>query len=61
MLLAAAASAGLVNYGYEWWHYSYGDRAWALVENQEKAIYGLAVTGKEEVLTKKEFLKSFLN
>jgi D-ala-D-ala dipeptidase len=21
--------AGFVNYGYEWWHYSYGDRYWA--------------------------------
>lgn len=61
MLLAAAAKAGLVNYGYEWWHYSYGDRAWALVEGKEKAMYGLAVTGKEEVLTKEEFLKSFLS
>ncbi|MFI5332972.1 MAG: M15 family metallopeptidase [Candidatus Babeliales bacterium] len=26
LLLAAAAQAGLVNYTYEWWHFSHGDR-----------------------------------
>jgi D-alanyl-D-alanine dipeptidase len=41
ILLQATAKAGLVNYGYEWWHYSYGDRAWAYVERKEKAMYGL--------------------
>lgn len=59
ILLKAAAKAGLVNYGYEWWHYSYGDRAWAYVENKEKAIYGLAVSEKTEThLTKEAFFKS---
>lgn len=26
LLLVAAAQAGLVNYCYEWWHFSHGDR-----------------------------------
>lgn len=42
MLLTAAAKADLVNYGFEWWYYSYGDRAWAYVMGANKAIYGLA-------------------
>lgn len=28
-LLAAMEGAGFVNYGHEWWHFSYGDRYWA--------------------------------
>ncbi len=59
MLLEAAAKAGLVNYGYEWWHFSYGDRAWAYVEKQEKAMYGL-VQEKDTTLPlcKNDFFKS---
>ncbi len=41
ILLEAAKKAGLVNYGYEWWHFSYGDRAWAYVEKKENALSGL--------------------
>jgi D-alanyl-D-alanine dipeptidase len=32
--------AGFVNYPYEWWHYSYGDRYWAFVKGTRPAIYG---------------------
>lgn len=32
LLLKTAINSGLVNYGYEWWHYSYGDKAWAYVK-----------------------------
>jgi zinc D-Ala-D-Ala dipeptidase len=43
-LLLAATRAGLVNYSYEFWHFSYGDRyaAYWLEKNpsQRKAIYG---------------------
>jgi zinc D-Ala-D-Ala dipeptidase len=39
LLLEAATHAGLVNYGFEWWHYSYGDRAWAFVKGEKQAIY----------------------
>lgn len=59
MLLDAAAKAGLINYGYEWWHYSYGDRAWAYVENRENAIYGIATDkSTSEQISKREFFDS---
>jgi D-alanyl-D-alanine dipeptidase len=35
-----AAGAGLVNYPTEWWHWSYGDRYWALMTGAPAAIYG---------------------
>lgn len=41
LLLTAATKAGLVNYGYEWWHFSYGDKAWAYVTNSKNAIYNI--------------------
>jgi zinc D-Ala-D-Ala dipeptidase len=60
MLLEAAKKAGLVNYGYEWWHFSYGDRAWAYVEKQEKAMYGLVQEKDISLpLCKSDFLKAF--
>lgn len=31
---------GLVNYPTEWWHYSYGDRYWALATGAAAALYG---------------------
>ncbi|MEU9113100.1 nitrilase-related carbon-nitrogen hydrolase [Streptomyces sp. NPDC048483] len=40
VLSAALASAGLVNYPTEWWHWSYGDRYWALMTGAEHALYG---------------------
>jgi D-alanyl-D-alanine dipeptidase len=40
LLVAALAGAGLVNYPTEWWHWSYGDRYWALLAGQPAAIYG---------------------
>lgn len=42
LLLSATAKAELVNYGYEWWHFSYGDRAWAYVKQKPNAIYSWA-------------------
>jgi D-alanyl-D-alanine dipeptidase len=41
MLYKAAAEAGLASYGYEWWHYSYGDRVWAYINGKDKAIYNM--------------------
>ncbi|MER7582875.1 M15 family metallopeptidase [Kitasatospora sp. NPDC097691] len=32
--------AGLVNYPTEWWHWSYGDRYWALATGAPAALYG---------------------
>ncbi|MGB8941304.1 MAG: M15 family metallopeptidase [Streptomyces sp.] len=39
-LTAALATAGLVNYPPEWWHWSYGDRYWALATEAPTATYG---------------------
>jgi D-alanyl-D-alanine dipeptidase len=40
VLAQALLPAGLVNYPTEWWHWSYGDRYWALVTGAPEAIYG---------------------
>jgi len=40
LLAAALEGAGLVNYPTEWWHWSYGDRYWALVTGAPNAHYG---------------------
>lgn len=40
VLSAALAAAGLVNYPTEWWHWSYGDRYWALRTGAAAAHYG---------------------
>jgi D-alanyl-D-alanine dipeptidase len=39
VLVDACASAGLVNYPYEWWHWSYGDPYWAVVTGHAAAVY----------------------
>ena len=39
VLAAALGEAGLVNYPTEWWHWSYGDRYWALMTGAKEAIY----------------------
>ncbi|MGX9888072.1 M15 family metallopeptidase [Streptomyces sp. NPDC002276] len=36
----ALGAAGLVNYPTEWWHWSYGDRYWALATGAPAALYG---------------------
>ncbi|WP_097274031.1 M15 family metallopeptidase [Streptomyces sp. TLI_55] len=38
----AMTAAGFVNYPTEWWHWSYGDRYWALLTEAPAAKYGLA-------------------
>jgi D-alanyl-D-alanine dipeptidase len=40
ILAAALSGAGLVNYPTEWWHWSYGDRYWALMTGAPSALYG---------------------
>lgn len=40
VLAAALGAAGLVNYPTEWWHWSYGDRYWALLTGAGHAVYG---------------------
>lgn len=39
-LSAALTTAGLVNYPTEWWHWSYGDRYWAVVTGAAYAVNG---------------------
>lgn len=39
-LAGALTTAGLINYGTEWWHWSFGDRYWALQTQQAAALYG---------------------
>ncbi|MFF4255653.1 M15 family metallopeptidase [Streptomyces sp. NPDC001663] len=40
LLGSALMAAGLVNYPTEWWHWSYGDRYWALAVGAPAALYG---------------------
>lgn len=40
LLARVLGGAGLVNYPTEWWHWSYGDRYWALVTGAPAALYG---------------------
>ena len=40
LLAAVLEAVGLVNYPTEWWHWSYGDRYWALVTGWPHALYG---------------------
>ena len=39
-LSAAMTAAGFVNYPTEWWHWSYGDRYWALATGAPHALFG---------------------
>ena len=57
MLLEAARKAGLVNYGYEWWHYSYGDKVWAYVKHKKCAIYDQPYSHYSNSITKEEFIQ----
>lgn len=41
ILAEALTSAGFSNYPAEWWHWSYGDQAWALRTGQDFALYGM--------------------
>ncbi|SEG44557.1 D-alanyl-D-alanine dipeptidase [Actinacidiphila yanglinensis] len=40
LLGTVLTAAGLVNYPTEWWHWSYGDRYWALQTGADAAPYG---------------------
>ncbi|HEX5997762.1 MAG TPA: M15 family metallopeptidase [Jiangellales bacterium] len=40
LLARTLTDAGLVNYPTEWWHWSYGDRYWALLTGAPAALYG---------------------
>ncbi len=53
-LLEAAIKADFVNYGFEWWHYSYGDKVWAYVKGQKEAIYDIAADKNDPILSIKK-------
>jgi D-alanyl-D-alanine dipeptidase len=40
LLARVLGSVGLVNYPTEWWHWSFGDRYWALTTSSPHALYG---------------------
>lgn len=40
LMFAALQEQGFVNYPFEWWHWSYGDRYWAVVTGCSSALYG---------------------
>jgi D-alanyl-D-alanine dipeptidase len=40
LMFNALEAAGFVNYPFEWWHWSYGDRYWAAVKEHPHALYG---------------------
>ncbi len=40
LLAAVLSPVGFVNYPTEWWHWSHGDRYWALVTGAPGAVYG---------------------
>ncbi|WP_348789967.1 M15 family metallopeptidase [Leifsonia sp. NPDC080035] len=40
LLARTLGAAGFVNYPTEWWHWSYGDRYWALSVGAPAALYG---------------------
>ncbi|MEV5509584.1 M15 family metallopeptidase [Streptomyces orinoci] len=40
LLGSVLTAAGLVNYPTEWWHWSFGDRYWALITREAAALYG---------------------
>jgi len=39
MLFDCMHAAGFVNYPYEWWHWSYGDKYWAAVNGLSQSLY----------------------
>jgi D-alanyl-D-alanine dipeptidase len=47
LLAQVLRGAGLVNYPTEWWHWSYGDRYWALMTGAATAVYG--PVGRDQV------------
>jgi D-alanyl-D-alanine dipeptidase len=45
VLATALSAVGLVNYPTEWWHWSFGDRYWAVVTGAPAACHGPARMG----------------
>lgn len=39
LMFGVLTAQGFVNYPFEWWHWSYGDKYWAVMANQPHALY----------------------
>lgn len=39
ILFSCMGSAGFINYPFEWWHWSYGDKYWAAVKGTSHSLY----------------------
>ena len=48
LMAEVLGGAGLVNYPTEWWHWSYGDRYWALLTGAPHAVYGAVEDLREQ-------------
>jgi len=46
LLFSCMESAGFVNYPFEWWHWSYGDKYWASISGAPHAIFSAVDLGK---------------
>ncbi len=46
ILIDAMSAVGFSNYPGEWWHWSYGDSAWALRTGRSYAVYGFSPTAE---------------
>ena len=50
ILIDVMTAVGFQNYPTEWWHWSYGDKYWALMSKSENAIYSSFEDFPAEVL-----------
>ncbi|HWP31811.1 MAG TPA: M15 family metallopeptidase [Fimbriimonadales bacterium] len=50
ILYEAMIEAGFSNCADEWWHYSYGDAAWAVRTGRTECVYGLITLPEEEYI-----------
>jgi D-alanyl-D-alanine dipeptidase len=39
ILRDALEAEGVINFPDEWWHFSYGDRLWAVITKSDRAFY----------------------
>lgn len=61
ILYDAMIGAGFTNCRDEWWHYSYGDAAWAVRLDRKECIYGSIYPPLEEYIQQdQKFFKDFL-
>ncbi len=60
LLVQAMLGAGFSNCRDEWWHYSYGDAAWAVRSGLTECIYGLATLPEELYAEQERISEEFL-